>query len=459
MYLYTQIQFVKRKDHSDVIVYYSKNGAKFRRSTGVRVLPKNITSKGAISTNHHHEEDSKKIKSLQDRVEDLVISYKDKYGEKPSVDWLEKQFDKPLIDARKDLNYALCYWKEFIAEKEQTTRNPGTIKRYNNLEGTLNKFIEKRNYIVSFELLDQKFFNDFLSYMVNEHEYVRNHHLTRPEHGLRPEVGLANETAIKRLKDFTEYLKYCSVEHDININLEKIKKFIKLGRHKQEVRPLSKTQKWELTLTADEIQFVVNLDHYESDFWGSLSENQKRYLDILIFMCLQGTAPIDTKEIKKTDIRNGKIVKDRSKSGNEFKVDLDPIAEEILARNNYNLNFTDQTVNGELKHIFVTIFELYRKQFDKKHNEHYEILCIQKTKKGQRQILKIQHRGLFVELMTGRRSFLTNLGEKADELGIKELMSQAGHTVIGTTLGYIHERQQSKKSKGGLFGVYKLNKN
>lgn len=457
MYLYTQIQFVKRKDHNDVIVYYSKNGEKFRRSTGVRVLSKNITSKGAISTNHpSHEEDLKKIKSLQDRVEDIVISYKDKYGEKPSVEWLEKQFDKPLIDARKDLDYVLCYWKEFIAEKEQTTRNPGTIKRYNNLEGTLNKFVEKRNYIVSFDLLDQKFFNDFLSYMVNEHEYVRNHHLIRPEHGLKPEVGLANETAIKRLKDFSEYLKYCLVEHDININLEKIKKFIKLARHKQEVRPLSKTQKWELTLTTDEIQFVVNLDHHEPDFWESLSENQKRYLDILVFMCLQGTAPIDTKHIKKTDIRNGKIVKDRSKSGNEFKVDLDPIAEEILVRNNYNLDFTDQTVNGELKHIFVTIFELYRKRFDKKHSEHYEILCTQKTKKGEREILKIQHRGLFVELMTGRRSFLTNLGEKADELGIKELMSQAGHTVIGTTLGYIHERQQSKKNKGGLFGVYKI---
>lgn len=369
---------------------------------------------------------------------------------------MEKQFNKPLIDARKDLRDALCYWKEFIAEKEQTIRNTGTIKRYNNLETTLAKFKEKKNYKVSFDLLDQKFFNDFLSYMVSEHEYVRNPHLSKPEHGLKPETGLSNETAIKRLKDFTEYLKYCTVEHDININLEKIKKFIKLAKHKLEVRPLSKTQKWELTLTTDEIQFAINLDHYAPDFWLSLSENQKRYVDILIFMCLQGTAPIDTKQIKKTDIRNAKIIKDRSKSGNEFKVELDPIAEGILVRNNYNLDFTDQTLNGELKRIFVTVFELYRKHYEKKHNEPYEIICTQKIKKGDREILKIQHKGLFVELMTGRRSFLTNLGEKADELGIKELMSQAGHTVIGTTLGYIHERQQTKKNKRGLFGIHKL---
>ena len=285
---------------------------------------------------------------------------------------------------------------------------------------------------------------------------MRNSKSAKPENALRPEVGLSNETAIKRLKDLTEYLKYCSVEHDIAVNLEKIKKYIKLARHKQEVRPLSKTQKWELTLTVDEIQFAVNLAHHEPVFWQSLTENQKRYLDILLFMCLQGTAPIDTKAIRQTDIRNGRIVKDRSKSGNEFKVELDPIAEDILVRNNYNLEFTDQTLNSELKHMFVTIFELYRRHYEKTHDEPYEILCTQKMKKGDRELLKLQHKGLFVELMTGRRSFLTNLGEKADELGIKELMSQAGHAVIGTTLGYIHERQQAQKNKGGLFGIRKL---
>jgi hypothetical protein len=459
MYLYTQVQFVKRKHHYDVIIYYSKDGNRFRPFTGVKVLHKNLLKSGGISSAHpNYEEDSKTIKAMQDRVEDLAASYKERYGEKPPVEWMEKQFEKPLVDARKDLQDALCYWEEFIQEKEQVLRNEGTIKRYNNLANTLQKFKEKNNYSISFDLLDQKFFNDFLNYMVNEHEYVRNPHLRRPEQNLKPEVGLSNETAIKRLKDFTEYLKYCSVEYDVNINLEKVKKYIKLARHKLEVRPLSKTQKWELTLTTDEIQFVVNLDHYEADFWLSLTENQKRYLDIFIFMCLQGTAPIDTKDIKKTDIRNGRIVKERSKSGNEFKVELDSIAEDILNRNAYNLDFTDQTVNSELKHLFVTIFELYRKRYDKKHNEPYEILCMQKTRKGDREVLKIQHKGFFVELMTGRRSFLTNLGEKADELGIKEMMDQAGHTVIGTTLGYIHERQQTKKNKGGLFGIYKLHK-
>lgn len=456
---YTQVQFTKRKEHYDVIIYYSRNGEKFRPSTGVKVLAKHLTKSGAISSSHPTlDEDSKKIKEVQDRVENLVVTYKERYGEKPSVEWLEKEFAKPVQDSRKDLQDVLCYWSDFIAEKQQTVRNEKTIGRLNNVKHTLLKFKEKKNYIISFNALDQKFFNDLITYMIKEHEHFRNKHQGDPATGNIPVVGLNNDTAIKRLKDFTEYLKYCVLEHDVEINLEKVKKYMKLAKHKQEVRPLSKSQKWELTLTPDEIQFAVNLDHYEPEFWKSLTDNQKKYLDVFLFMCLQGTAPIDTKDVKKTDIKNGKIIKDRSKSGNEFKVELDPIAEEILIRHNYELNFTEQTLNDELKKMFVTIFELYRKYYDERHDEPYQIICTQKVKKGDREFLKIQHKGLFVELMSGRRSFLTNLGEKASELGIKEAMDKAGHVVIATTLGYIHERQQAKKSKGSLFGIYKLSK-
>jgi hypothetical protein len=85
---------------------------------------------------------------------------------------------------------------------------------------------------------------------------------------------------------------------------------------------MSKSQKWELTLTIEEIQFAVNLDYYQPEYWASLTANQKKYLDVFIFMCLQGTAPIDTKDIKRSDIKNGKIVKERSKSGMNLKLSL-----------------------------------------------------------------------------------------------------------------------------------------
>ena len=315
MYQFTQVQFVKRKDYYDVIVYYSKNGEKFRPSTGIRVLPKHLLDSGGISSKHpNYDTDILIIKSMQDKIESLVLSYKTKYGEKPPVEWLENEFGKNYSEAKKDLKHILSYWEDFIKEKKQTSRSEGSINRYGNLADTLEKFKKKKNYVLDFNILDQQFFNDFFFYMVSEHEYVRNKHQKTPESGITPEIGISNETAIKRVKDFIEYLKYCVVEHDVDIKLEKIKKYIKLAKHKIEIKPLSNSQKWELTFTLDELNFFINLDYYVPDFYESLSENKRRYLDILFFMCLQGTAPTDAKSIKRTDIKDGRIIKERNKN-------------------------------------------------------------------------------------------------------------------------------------------------
>jgi hypothetical protein len=458
MYQYTQVQFIKRKEYYDVIIYYSRNGEKFRPTTGVKVLAKHLTKSGAISSAHPSlDEDSRKITQVQDRVENLVAAYKEKYGEKPPVVWLEKEFGKPQVEAKKDLQDLLCYWPEFIKDKTETVRSEKTIGRINNVKHTLEKFREMKNYSISFAHLDQIFFNDFVHYMIKEHKHARNKKQDELDSAVIPTIGLNNDVAIKRLKDFADYLKYCVVEKDVDIKLEKIKRYMKVSKHKFGVRTLGKSQKWELTLAPEEIQFVVNLDHFEPEFWNSLSANQKRYLDIMVFMCLQGTAPVDTQDIGKPDIRNGKIIKDRSKSGQEFKVELDPIAEQILERYNYDLRFTEQTLNDELKRLFVTIFELYRKHYEAKNDVPYEMICRQKVKKGSEDVIKIAHRALFVENMTGRRSFITNLLEEASELGIKETMDKAGHVRIGTTLGYVYERQQNKKAKrNSLFGISKL---
>jgi hypothetical protein len=98
------------------------------------------------------------------------------------------------------------------------------------------------------------------------------------------------------------------------------------------------------TLTTEELQFTVNLDFYEPNYYKSLSDIQRRYLDIFIFMCLQGTAPIDTKKIKETDIVRGKLIGDRRKTRNGFKVELDPY------RNKYLLKITT-TSTLSIRHL------------------------------------------------------------------------------------------------------------
>lgn len=194
---------------------------------------------------------------------------------------------------------------------------------------------------------------------------------------------------------------------------------------------------------------------YEPDFWKSTSANQKRFLDI--FMCLQGTAPMDTKNICNLDIHEGRIVKERSKSGNDFRVELDPLAEEILIRHNYDLKFSDQHMNEELKYLFVTIFELYRLHFEKKYEKPYPLLCSQRSRKGDKDVYEIKHKGLWVELMTGRRSFITNLLKVAGgEEDLKIAMEMTGHVRVETLLGYAHRQQDWKPKGNGLFGIKKI---
>ena len=345
--------------------------------------------------------------------------------------------------------------------KRQCTRTEGTIKRYNNLINNVRKFytryLDKGYESIGAGVISQAFFNDLLYYLTKEHEYVRS--TTKSDSHIinLPEVGLSNETIIKRVTDLVEYLGYCKRRKGVLFDLEEIHEYIKIAKFKFGIIKQCDSKKWELTLTPEELQFTINLDYYQPQFFASLSRTQRRYLDIFIFMCLQGTAPIDTKNIRRTDIVRGKLIGNRRKTRNGFKVELDPIAEQILLRNNYELGFLDQPFNEAVKKMFVTIFELYRPYFEDKYDEEYQLIYIQWKSKGDDEFLQLQQKGLFAEGMTGRRTFITNLNEETNEIGMKENMRRTGHSRIQTHLGYQKDRQTGKKViNGSLFGVSKI---
>lgn len=123
-----------------------------------------------------------------------------------------------------------------------------------------------------FSGLSQIFFNDYVKFMVEEQEYYHNvKELTRST--AKPSIGLNNNTTIKRLTDLREYLKYCIVMQEVALKLDKIDYFIDVAKKRGSVRPMNKDQRWELTLDVDELDFVVNLDYYEPEYWASLTDN------------------------------------------------------------------------------------------------------------------------------------------------------------------------------------------
>lgn len=481
---FSKIIFQQRKGYREVFIYYSRLGAKFRESTKVRVIDTGIVDlKGVLSD----ESKRQLIQQLHKKVEQLIVQYVVENECKPPVQWLRTEFDKVKIrehllpvleqsdlgpeqivtqrttgDTCKGVESELFYhWNDFILMKRECTRTEGTIKRYNNLLNTIRKFSERywsKGYrSLTVNSLTQAMFNDLVHYMVKEHEFFRSSTRKPGDVIELPEVGLANETIIKRLTDLVEYLGYCKRRKQVAIDMDEISEFVKIAKFKHGIIKQCDSKKWELTLTTEELQFVINLDHYEPQFYLSLSNLQKRYLDIFIFMCLQGTAPIDTQKVKQTDIVRGKLVGDRSKTKSGFKVELDPISDQILRKHSYNLTFTDQALNEAVKKMFVTIFELYRPYFEEKYGEEYQLIYSQRKSKGDEEFLVVQHKGLFAEAMTGRRTFITNLNETADETRMRENMRRTGHARIQTHLGYQKDRQTGKNSiRKSLFGVSKI---
>lgn len=147
------------------------------------------------------------------------------------------------------------FWDDFRNFKLGMVRRDSTLNSYESLKTALLRFKERKHQVLNFAVLDQFFFNDFIYYLIREHTCLYN---AKGDNSLIPEVGVVNETAIKRIKEFKEYLKYCSLL-GVPINTQWIDVFIKAAKHKHGVNPISKTHKWELTLTPDEIEFVVNL--------------------------------------------------------------------------------------------------------------------------------------------------------------------------------------------------------
>jgi hypothetical protein len=329
-------------------------------------------------------------------------------------------------------------------------REDATFNELDSLRNTLHEFSVAKNRVLSFGCLDQAFFVDLVHFLISEYSYQINPLAA-------PVIGLRNETAMRRLRDLKTYVDYSVSEEYVKLNVPRMERYILVARRKYGVKKLSDTQNWELALCKEELEFVVNLDYYEPEFYWSLSPSQRRYIDIFAFMSLQGTAPIDTMNLTRADIQNGIILKDRSKTDTAFKVEVDPISMVILERNNYNLDFNDTTFNRAIKGIFVTVFEFFKIRFgqlyEQVYRRPYSLVERQMRKKGREVVYEIKHRGMFVEAMTGRRTFITLLAGKSKELGIKRAMEKVGHKKPSTFLGYVHETEVVVDS---LLGVEKI---
>ena len=88
---FSKITLQQRNGYREVFIYYSRHGVKFRESTTVKIVDREVFNlEGTVTENSNLEI----IRKTHRQVEDIVLGSIRENREKPPVQWLRLEFDK-----------------------------------------------------------------------------------------------------------------------------------------------------------------------------------------------------------------------------------------------------------------------------------------------------------------------------------------------------------------------------
>jgi hypothetical protein len=418
--MYTKISLVKRPTHYDVIIYYTVmidgKQQQLRKSTGVKIATSNINfaktkdkkpKPTGVSKKHpDYKRDMDIVDGIQRNIEDIIKAYDDTFNTKPSVEYIEKALLKPQKEQEKLEESFLQYFKEFKDYKKVELRAEKSLSHYSNLEAALIEFNQKKNFKLSFASIDQEWISALVYFYSNEKEYKK-----------RNIKGNNDNVVVKRLRTFTEFLSYCVMEHDININVDKIKHFIKRCKKGKGIKQYKPTK---FTLSLEELQLFVDFQ---------VKPHQQKYQDLFIMQFLIGLRFKDSQNISMAFLQNDRIAGEATKTKGDYNTELPDICVDILKAYNYDLKVCHQKYNENLKVMFKDFYAKY-KQFDTPvHLRKYKDgKIITETKKKYQCIKTRVGRATFCNLLAGQK------------LSLNEIMVRGGWKQISTVHQYIDER-------------------
>ncbi len=428
---YTKIQLRKRESYYDVAIYYSNTNCSVDEKkeliipTGVKVPKKYIT----VST----KEISKKlpdydthyttINEIKARVEIIISEYHKKVKAKPLCSYVSEQFQKPVVLETKKLEGVIDYYNQFLLYKSERVKE-SSMSFYNNNISCFEQFEEKRGgvKILLNEFEDLEFWNSFLYFLGNEKVDKTRVKMERK--------GLNNNTLSKRIKTYTEFLRYVTNVHEIPVNYFKVVDHIKVVKNKLNI---SNYEVSKFSLTFDELNYLYN-------FTPTVFEREK---DIFVFMCLQGSRISDTISLQKHDItkKRGKyfIAKDAKKTDAEFLVELHPAAKEIWDKWDNSFDLYEQDFNERIKIVMKEFYLDYKVSYEERFDDEYETTINKKVKRAGQSKADITsvYKWNVISSHFGRETFISLLGAQSDKLSMKELMIKTGQKDMRVTLGYM----------------------
>lgn len=352
-----------RSDESLIFLSFSFNGKRVRVSTGEKVNEKYWHKEQQQVRKTHKEYDTINI-----RIKAVAENYNNAYrllksDNKPiTATTLQAKIDQ-LTGKVADNKRLFGFIADFI-EKAEGRVTAGTIKSYKTTQAVLIRFKTSRKRGFDFDDIDLNFYDDYYRFLTKG-------------------LGYSANTVGKHIKNLKVFMREAS-ERRLTNNTEFLKKRFKVP--KEEID--------NIYLSEEEILRLHHLDLREN-------QNLRFARDLFIVGCYTGLRFSDFSQLKKENIRDGKISVRTQKTGELVSIPVHPIVEEIMSEykgkyvNSLPPAFANQVMNGYLKILGEKAgFE--------------ESFIIKKTKGGK----KIEETFKKWQLMTthtARRSFASNL--------------------------------------------------
>lgn len=163
--------FLKEPNQQEeTMIYISVNvgGKRFKRSTGIKVKPKNWTGTRVKNLAPNSANHNLKLENTEQLLTEIEREYLLK-NETLTKEILEKEYDKrinPVEEKTEKISFDEVF-EEFINSKRNSTAKD-TIKTYNTCRNHLKSFAKEEEIELTFEVISMNFYDDFLNYFYDK---------------------------------------------------------------------------------------------------------------------------------------------------------------------------------------------------------------------------------------------------------------------------------------------------
>ncbi|NQY10453.1 MAG: site-specific integrase [Flavobacteriales bacterium] len=385
----------KSKTPTSILLVFVINKKRFKLYTEEKIKPnlwdkeKQRVKSGASGRAEINDE----LDKLEERIKEI-----DRKGRKVGAEMTVDYFKQSLNSIPDTINTKIKFFAVFDKYLHflEVNNSPTTVRKFLTLKNRLESFKNNIYPALSFQTIDQIFHDQFIEYLATQHNCFNN-------------------TLGKYISDFKTFMAW-AYKRNYTTNT-KFQDF-KCPKHETNI----------ITLTLKE---VIKLHDLSLD-----SDRLRNVRDSFCFCCYTGLRFSDVKKLKHDDVKNDQISIWVEKTKNYLTVELNPLANEILERNDFKKG-------GFLKMPSGQKFNQYLKEIGKiaEFNSMHKIIQLKGSK-------KTENSYPLHELMSShmaRRSFISNLIEEGAPSWA--IMAQTGHVSEKSFKKYIDIRKDFKKAE------------